>query len=60
MTFTCTGCGRATPDDDTGCLTCDLCEGCTPAAGRCPDCDDMRREDHNDWLSDYRRENEDI
>lgn len=44
MTFTCTGCGRITPDDDNGCLACDLCAGCTPAAGNCLDCRDMRAE----------------
>lgn len=49
-TFTCTGCGRITPDDDTGCLACDLCEGCTPAAGNCLDCADMRRENEADRM----------
>jgi hypothetical protein len=47
-TFTCLGCGRVTPDDDNGCLACDLCEGCTPTAGNCLDCLDMRRENAAD------------
>ena len=50
--FTCIGCGRITPDDDNGCLACDLCQGCTPAAGNCLDCADMRRQDTADQ---YRR-----
>jgi hypothetical protein len=57
-TFTCLGCGRITPDDDNGCLVCDLCATCTPNAGNCLDCADMRRENHGDFLRDYRRENE--
>ena len=48
--FTCTGCGVRTPDDDTGCLTCDTCESCTPAAGNCRDCRDMRQEAQADRL----------
>jgi hypothetical protein len=57
-TFTCLGCGRITPDDDNGCLVCDLCEGCTPNAGNCLDCAQMRAEDQADWMTRYAIENE--
>lgn len=56
--FTCTGCGNRTPDDDTGCLTCDTCETCTPGAGICFDCRDARREDAADRTIRYAIENE--
>jgi hypothetical protein len=57
-TFTCLGCGRITPDDDNGCLCCDLCEGCTPNAGNCLDCAQMRAQDRADWMTRYTIENE--
>jgi hypothetical protein len=58
-TFTCTGCGRITPDiEGSGCVTCDLCEGCTPDAGNCLDCADMRNERNADFHTKYANENE--
>lgn len=54
----CWNCGLARTIDDNGCLTCDLCEGCTPAAGNCLDCVDMRREDEADKAIRYAIENE--
>lgn len=56
--FTCLGCGRATPDDDEGCLACDTCEGCTPGAGNCLDCRDRRAENNADFWQRYANENE--
>lgn len=56
VTFTCTGCGRLTPDDDSGCLDCDLCAGCTPGAGWCFECKELRREDEADRMLRLSRE----
>ena len=55
-TFTCLGCGRLTPDDDNGCLVCDLCEACTPAEGNCLDCAEQRRVEQSERMRRAQRD----
>jgi hypothetical protein len=42
----------------TGCYVCQTCVDCTPTAGRCLDCRDMRAEDIADRTRRYAVENE--
>jgi hypothetical protein len=62
MTFTCLGCGNRIPDteEDAGCLACDLCATCTPNAGNCLDCAQMRAEDQADWMTRYTLETPEV
>jgi hypothetical protein len=46
----CLGCDNCTAEP--GCYVDQLCPACTPGAGRCLDCADMRRQDTADL---YRR-----
>ena len=54
----CLGCGNGYDDNTAGCYADELCQDCTPAAGRCFDCRDQRRDEMTERMVRYASENE--